>query len=290
MNKQTHCPLCKNELVKIFSSKDYLISGETFDIVECLSCTLRITSPFPSVDTIGNYYNSEDYISHSDETKGLFEFIYKFVRFYMLGKKRKLIEKSSGNRPGKLLDIGCGAGHFLHAMKETGWNVQGVDASEKAKKLVRNTFNLDIKSPPDWLNSDEKYDVITCWHSLEHIHEPWVYLDNIRTHLNPDGVLVVASPNYNSTDAKRYGPGWAAYDTPRHLYHFTTESMKKIASSCGFSIQSTHRMNFDSFYVSILSAQHIGKSFISGVLNGFISWLSAMLNREKCSSLIYIMK
>ena len=117
MNKQTHCPLCKNELVKIFSSKDYLISGETFDIVECLSCTLRITSPFPSVDTIGNYYNSEEYISHAEETKGLFEVIYKFVRSYMIGKKRKLIEKSSGNRSGKLLDIGCGAGHFLQAMK-----------------------------------------------------------------------------------------------------------------------------------------------------------------------------
>jgi len=87
MNKQTHCPICKNELVKIFSTKDYLISGETFDIVECSSCTLRITNPFPSVDTIGNYYNSEDYISHSDETKGLFEFIYKFVRSYMLDKK-----------------------------------------------------------------------------------------------------------------------------------------------------------------------------------------------------------
>ena len=139
-------------------------------------------------------------------------------------------------------------------------------------------------------NVDEKYDIITCWHSLEHIHEPWVYLDKIRTHLNPEGVLVVALPNYNSTDANRYGSGWAAYDTPRHLYHFTTESMEKIASSCGFSIQSMHRMNFDSFYVSILSSQHIGKSFISGVLNGFISWLSAMFNREKCSSLIYIMK
>ena len=94
MNKHTHCPLCKNELVKIFSSKDYLISGETFDIVECLSCTLRITSPFPGVDTIGNYYNSEDYISHSDETKGLFEIIYKFVRSYMLGNEKNGLECS----------------------------------------------------------------------------------------------------------------------------------------------------------------------------------------------------
>ena len=208
----------------------------------------------------------------------------------MLDKKRKLIEKYSVNRNGKLLDIGCGAGHFLNAMKKTGWNVQGVDASEKARELVSNSFNLDIKSPLDWLNSDEKYDVITCWHSLEHIHEPWVYLEKIRTHLNSDGVLVVALPNYNSTDAKRYGSSWAAYDTPRHLYHFTIESMEKIASLCGFSIQSMHRMNFDSFYVSILSAKHMGKSFFSGVLNGFNSWLSAMFNRKKCSSLIYIMK
>ena len=267
-----------------------MISGENLDIVECLTCTLRITSPFPSADTIGDYYNSKDYISHSDESKGLFDLIYKFVRLHMLDKKRKLIEKSSGNRNGKLLDIGCGAGHFLNAMKKTGWNVQGVDVSEKARELVSNSFNLDVKSPLDWLNSDEKYDVITCWHSLEHIHEPWIYLDKIRTHLNPDGVLVVALPNYNSTDAKRYGSSWAAYDTPRHLYHFTIESMEKIASLCGFSIQSMHRMNFDSFYVSILSAKHMGKSFFSGIFNGFISWLSAKFNRKKCSSLIYIMK
>ena len=277
-------------MIKIFSTKDYLISGEKFDIVECLTCTLRITSPFPSADTIGDYYNSKDYISHSDESKGLFDLIYKFVRLHMLDKKRKLIEKSSGHRNGKLLDIGCGAGHFLNVMKKTGWNVQGVDVSEKARELVSNSFNLDVKSPLDWLNSDEKYDVITCWHSLEHIDEPWIYLDKIRTHLNPDGVLVVALPNYNSTDAKRYGSSWAAYDTPRHLYHFTIESMEKIASLCGFSIQSMHRMNFDSFYVSILSAKHMGKSFFSGVLNGFNSWLSAMFNRKKCSSLIYIMK
>ena len=195
MNKQTHCPLCKDELKKIFSTKDYLISGEKFDIVECLTCKLRITSPFPSADIIGDYYNSKDYISHSDESKGLFDLIYKFVRSYMLDKKRKLIEKYSVNRDGKLLDIGCGTGHFLNAMKKTGWNVQGVDASEKARELVSNSFNLDVKSPLDWLNSDEKYDVITCWHSLEHIHEPWVYLDKIRTHLNPEGVLVVALPN-----------------------------------------------------------------------------------------------
>ena len=290
MKIQTHCPLCKNELINIFSTKDYLISGEKFDIVECLSCTLRITSPFPNEDAIGDYYNSKDYISHADESNGLFDLIYKFVRSYMLDKKRKLIEKTSGNRNGKLLDIGCGAGHFLNAMNKTGWNVQGVDVSKKARELVSNSFNLEVKSPLDWLNSNEKYDVITCWHSLEHIHEPWVYLDKIRTHLNPDGVLVVALPNYNSNDAKRYGPSWAAYDTPRHLYHFTIESMEKITSLCGFSIQSIHRMNFDSFYVSILSSKHMGKSFISGVLNGFISWLSAKFNRKKCSSLIYIMK
>ena len=159
---------------------------------------------------------------------------------------------------------------------------------KKSKELLDNLNKITQKPKSQFQR--EKYDVITCWHSLEHIHEPWIYLDKIRTHLNPDGVLVVALPNYNSTDAKRYGSSWAAYDTPRHLYHFTIESMEKIASLCGFSIQSMHRMNFDSFYVSILSAKHMGNSFFSGILNGFISWLSAKFNRKKCSSLIYIMK
>ena len=290
MKDQTHCPLCKSELKKVYTTKDYLVSGEIFDIVECSSCRLRLTSPFPDKDKIGSYYESDEYISHAEETKGLLDSIYNMVRSYMLGRKRNLVEKSAGKKQGSILDIGCGAGHFLKTMKNSDWHVKGVDASQKARELVKNEFGINVESPNDWLNSDEKYDIITCWHSLEHVHEPWVYLEKIKTQLNSDGVLIVALPNYESTDAKKYGAKWAAYDAPRHLYHFTPTSMDKIMFANEFLITGIHRMPFDAFYVSILSSLHCGKSTFTGMWHGFISWMVALVNKEQCSSLIYIIK
>lgn len=290
MKDQTHCPLCKSELKKVYATKDYLVSGEIFDIVECSSCRLRLTSPFPDKDKIGSYYESDEYISHAEETKGLLDSIYNMVRSYMLGRKSNLVEKSAGKKQGSILDIGCGAGHFLKTMKNSDWHVKGVDASQKARELVKNEFGINVESPNDWLNSDDKYDIITCWHSLEHVHEPWVYLEKIKTQLNSDGVLIVALPNYESTDAKKYGAKWAAYDAPRHLYHFTPTSMDKIMFANEFLITGIHRMPFDAFYVSILSSLHGGKSTFTGMWHGFISWMVAFVNKEQCSSLIYIIK
>ena len=290
MINQTHCPLCHQELKTVLTTKDYLVSGKKFDIVECSNCRLRLTSPFPEKEALGGYYESDEYISHADETKGLFDSMYNLVRSYMLGRKRNIVEKSSGKKQGTILDIGCGAGHFLNSMKENGWDVKGVDASQKARELVKSQYEIDGMTPEDWLSSEEAYDVITCWHSLEHVYEPWNYLEKIKTQLSSDGVLIVALPNYESTDGNIYGSNWAAYDTPRHLYHFTPSSIEKIMFNNEFLIDQIYRMFFDSFYISLLSSQHIGKSMISGIWNGFVSWLSCWVNKEKCSSLIYVMK
>lgn len=290
MINQTHCPLCRQELKTVFTTKDFLVSGEKFDIVECSDCRLRLTSPFPDKDKLGSYYESDEYISHTGETKGLFDSTYNMVRSYTLGRKINIVEKSSRKKQGAILDIGCGAGHFLNTMKANGWNVKGVDASRKARELVNSQFNIDVITPEVWLNSDETYDVITCWHSLEHVYEPWDYLEKIKTQLNHGGVLIVALPNYESTDGNKYRADWAAYDTPRHLYHFTHSSMEKIMTANGFNIEDINRMPFDAFYISVLSARTAGRSPISGIWNGFVSWLFSMVNKKKCSSLIYIMK
>ena len=284
------CPICKSEMKFIFSTKDYLVSGESFDIIECDSCFLRITNPFPNEQNIGNYYSSNDYISHNDNASGIYDHIYGFVRSYQLNKKKKLIKKYCNKINGKILDIGCGAGDFLDVMKKGHWDINGVDTSEKARGIVNNKLNIEVMDPDSWIKSDTQYDVITCWHSLEHVHEPWMYLDKIKKSLNPDGILIVALPNYHSTDAKMYKEFWAAYDTPRHLYHFTKESINKIVYPHGFNIRSIYRMNFDPFYVSILSARHMGKSVIYGLINGFNSWLSSIFSINKCSSLIFIIK
>ncbi|MFQ6677614.1 MAG: class I SAM-dependent methyltransferase [Fidelibacterota bacterium] len=290
MIEQTNCPICKRELKNLFTTKDYLVSKDNFDIMECPSCRLGITSPFPEKDIIGSYYESDEYISHSDQTRSLFDGVYKMVRSIMLSKKRRLVESALGRKTGKLLDMGCGTGHFLNMMKSNGWDVAGIDASIKARTFVKNQFGISVNSQTEWLNSDEKYDIITCWHSLEHVHEPWIYLEKIRMQLNTNGVLIAALPNYESTDADKYGADWAAYDVPRHLYHFSPHSAEKIMTGNGFSIMDIRRMQFDGFYVSMLSAQHRGQSAISGLWNGLVSWVSSLLNKEKCSSLIYVMK
>jgi len=284
------CPICTTEMKFKFATKDYLVTGESFDIVECEACSIRTTTPFPDKKIIGNYYSSDDYISHDDKVSGIFDSIYGLVRAYQLNKKKKLIGKYFNKSNGKILDIGCGAGDFLQYMKENHWNINGVDTSNKARKIANKKLNIKVMDPKDWINNKEKYDVITCWHSLEHVHEPWVYLDKIKKSLTLDGFLIVALPNYQSTDAKIYKEFWAAYDTPRHLYHFTIKSMNKTIKPHGLNIESIYRMNFDPFYVSMLSAKHMGKSFMSGLINGFKSWTLSIFSKDKCSSLIFIIK
>ena len=284
------CPICTTEMKFKFVTKDYLVTGESFDIVECEACSIRTTTPFPDKKIIGNYYSSDDYISHDDKVSGIFDSIYGLVRTYQLNKKKKLIGKYFNKSNGKVLDIGCGAGDFLQYMKENHWNINGVDTSNKARKIANKKLNIKVMDPKDWINNKEKYDVITCWHSLEHVHEPWVYLDKIKKSLTLDGFLIVALPNYQSTDAKIYKEFWAAYDTPRHLYHFTIKSMNKTIKPHGLNIESIYRMNFDPFYVSMLSAKHMGKSFMSGLINGFKSWTLSIFSKDKCSSLIFIIK
>ena len=284
------CPICTREMKFKFVTKDYLVTGESFDIVECEACSIRTTTPFPDKKIIGNYYSSDDYISHDDKVSGIFDSIYGLVRTYQLNKKKKLIGKYFNKSNGKILDIGCGAGDFLQYMKENHWNINGVDTSNKARKIAKKKLNIKVMDPKDWINNKEKYDVITCWHSLEHVHEPWVYLDKIKKSLTLDGFLIVALPNYQSTDAKIYKEFWAAYDTPRHLYHFTIKSMNKTIKPHGLNIESIYRMNFDPFYVSMLSAKHMGKSFMSGLINGFKSWTLSIFSKDKCSSLIFIIK
>ena len=284
------CPICTTEMKFKFVTKDYLVTGESFDIVECEACSIRTTTPFPDKKIIGNYYSSDDYISHDDKVSGIFDSIYGLVRTYQLNKKKKLIGEYFNKSNGKILDIGCGAGDFLQYMKENHWNINGVDTSNKARKIANKKLNIKVMDPKDWINNKEKYDVITCWHSLEHVHEPWVYLDKIKKSLTLDGFLIVALPNYQSTDAKIYKEFWAAYDTPRHLYHFTIKSMNKTIKPHGLNIESIYRMNFDPFYVSMLSAKHMGKSFMSGLINGFKSWTLSIFSKDKCSSLIFIIK
>ncbi|HKP31455.1 MAG TPA: class I SAM-dependent methyltransferase [Chitinophagaceae bacterium] len=284
------CPICfSKEIVYALTANDHFFSKENFEIWECRNCTGRFTQNIPASSAIGKYYNSTQYISHSDTQEGIINKLYHRVRTITLRQKQKLIEKINLTKKGKLLEIGAGTGLFANYMQKAGWDVIALEPDEVARKKaedlgiqVQNLSELPDLQP-------EFFDVITLWHVLEHVHELHNYIDQFKKILKPGGNLIIAVPNFISADAKHYGTFWAAYDVPRHLYHFNPDAMKLLMHTHGFEVIKTYPQWFDSFYVSLLSEKYkSGKaSLIKGGFSGLLSNLKASGNRNKCSSLIY---
>jgi 2-polyprenyl-3-methyl-5-hydroxy-6-metoxy-1,4-benzoquinol methylase len=276
----------------VITASDYLITKEKFDIIECKECTLRFTSPIPSETEIDIFYKSDEYISHSDKGKSLINKIYKIVQKITLRSKRQIVEKMVTEQNGTFLDFGCGSGDFLHTMQQSGWKVSGVEVNESARKIAEYKLEISISSPNEFLNDDIKYDVITMWHSLEHLHDLKKYLQKITTSLNTNGVLMIALPNYLSFDAKHYKENWAAYDVPRHLYHFSFESIVNLLNEFGFKLIKYRHLPFDPFYVSLLSELFVKRerNIISAMWIGLKSYLGGAKNARKGSSILYIFK
>lgn len=286
------CPVCQSpDFKEVLRAKDHTVSGETFGIVHCDRCTHRFTHPVPDAQAIGPYYQSEDYISHSNTSKGLINSLYQRVRKITLRSKRKLVESFAGKSTGSILDIGCGTGAFLGTMKNAGWEVTGLEPDPGARKNALDLWGIEALPGEAFYDLEEgKYDLVSMWHVLEHVHDLEGYLDKIHRLLKPGGKFIVAVPNYTSWDAQKYGPGWAAYDVPRHLYHFSPESMRHLVERKGFTSVDTKRMPFDSFYVAMLSERYRRGSLISAFWNGFCSWWVALSQKNRCSSLIYLLE
>lgn len=293
MSSNVSCPLCGSEQTFfVLSAMDHTVSNESFSILECRQCSGRFTQNVPTASEIGKYYQSELYISHTNSSQGLFNKLYQLVRNYSLVSKRKLVCAHTKKTGGDLLDYGCGTGSFLYEMKANGWNVHGIEpdpgAAEKASKLT----GISVDGP-DKLghHSPKSFDVITLWHVLEHVHELNDTLTNFKNTIKKDGLLFIAVPNYQSFDASYYHQYWAAYDVPRHLYHFSKKSMEILIKKNGFRIESVLPMWFDSFYVSLLSEKYkknpLGPLFAFVI--GSLSNLAAFFN-GKSSSLIYVIK
>jgi predicted SAM-dependent methyltransferase len=156
---------------------------------------------------------------------------------------------------------------------------------------VASSKNIQLHDPSNLFSYDESsFDAITLWHVLEHLHDLHGYGDRFRKLLRLTGKLILAVPNYISHDATHYGSSWAAYDVPRHLYHFSPDAMTILLRDHGFSIKEIHPQWFDSFYVSLLSEQYKnGKSnLIKGGWEGLVSDINTMKKKENSSSLIYV--
>lgn len=289
---QYPCPDCNGEHFAAFHTcRDYTVSGELFTLAKCKRCHMVITLEPPAPEQIGSYYKSENYVSHSDTNKGLFFRLYHIARRWMLGTKRRLIEQQSGKTAGQLLDWGCGTGYFADAMQRAGWQVQGIEADQDARNYARQKFNLSVIAPQEVARLPEKrYDCISFWHVLEHLHDLKGTLTAISRLLAPGGIVVIALPNHQSYDAWYYGRYWAAWDVPRHLWHFAPHNIERLMAANGFSLRAKQTMPFDPFYVALLSEKYRQKrlGFINGMLEGFISLLKGYADVNRSSSIIYV--
>ena len=286
------CPWCNSENNHQFLKlKDYFLTQEEFEILECEDCKLLFTSPCPAPDKIGNYYKSEDYLSHNEEKKGLFARIYNKVKKINIKNKFK-IATSSQQSAVSILDIGCGVGDFLLYAKEKGCNVTGIEPSEDARKIAEKKLDCKISSPEELQNiPDNSFDIITMWHVLEHVADLKTEIHHLQRILKKDGRLVLALPNYKSYDAEYYKDKWAAYDVPRHLSHFSQTSIKNIFKETNLQLIDIKPLKWDSFYISMLSEQYLNSknSFLKGILTGWKSNRKARKSGEY-SSLVYIFK
>ncbi len=290
----TQCPCCGSfRISRSLTAKDFTVSGEEFEIWECGDCTLRFTQNVPNAASIWPYYQSAAYVSHSDTREGLINRLYHFVREYTLKSKIKLVCAATQLRKGKLLDVGAGTGAFANAMSKAGWEVTGLEPDETARKNAEAKYTLVLQSSETLYSLDEEqFDAITMWHVLEHVHDLQGYLEKFHGVLKQNGKLIIAVPNYTSYDAKLYHDSWAAYDVPRHLYHFSPHSMETLAAFKGFTVKDFRPMWFDSFYVCMLSEKYkYGRgNMMAAFLNGLVSNIKAMRNNKKCSSVIYVLE
>ena len=290
----TNCPSCNSSnIYKHLQAKDYTVSNELFDIFLCKDCTLAFTQNIPGQNEIGKYYQSQNYISHSDTKQGFISKIYHAVRNITLVSKKNIVQKFTKKQIGNLLDVGAGTGAFVNIMQQTSWQVLGLEPDEIARANAKNKFAIELQNPQDlFMLKQNNFDAITMWHVLEHIHTLKEYLQQFNKLLNENGKLFIAVPNYTSYDAQHYKAFWAGLDVPRHLYHFSPKSMEILANNMGFKIVKTLPMWFDSVYVSMLSEQYkTGKNnFIKAIFIGLVSNAKAIFNSKKCSSVIYVLE
>lgn len=289
--KLNQCPICHSPNFSNFMVvKDHAVSQESFSISKCQDCGFLFTNPRPDPESIEQYYRSEHYISHADKASNLTNFAYKIVRTITLRQKVKWLNTFTRTK-GKLLDYGCGTGSFLNAAKKDGWEVTGFEPNRTASEAARKKYNLDVLESSNELESRKKFDAITLFHVLEHIHDLDTSMDLLLSKLKRRGVLFIAVPNHYSVDYQIYKEYWAALDVPRHLYHFTPQTFEKLAKKHGLKIRNTLPLTFDSYYASLLSEKYKGSKnpIINAIKNGYLSNQLGKKEKNKYSSLLFVL-
>ncbi|WP_439130840.1 class I SAM-dependent methyltransferase [Polaribacter sp.] len=273
-------------LIPFLECKDFTVSGEVYQVQRNLDFDMLVTTPVPK--NLGDYYKSEDYISHTDSKKTVFDKVYQGVKNITLKRKLKLIN-SFKTKEKNILDVGAGTGDFLKVCKNNSWNVFGTEPNLEARNIAQKKGVILLEDLSEF--KTQKFDVITLWHVLEHVENLEEYITTLHTLLAEKGRLIIAVPNYKSYDAKYYKEFWAAFDVPRHLWHFSQKSILKLFSTVHLKVDKTLPMKFDAYYVSLLSEKYkTGKmNPIKSFYRGFVSNRKAKTTKEY-SSLIYVLK
>jgi SAM-dependent methyltransferase len=288
-----NCPLCSSGQFSFISEiEDHALSKEKFSLYQCKNCSLTFTNPRPKIQSSHSYYAFKNYASHQKTLASFQDLIYHEIRKVNLRGKLKLINRLRPEK-GFLLDYGTGTGYFPREAKKDGWSVSAIEPNENAiENGVFSTTFSDLSKLP----KEAKFDIITLFHVLEHVHALKETLHHLKSLLNSEGYLILALPNCESYDAKMYGNHWAAYDVPRHLYHFNPTSTLHLASLYGYEIVQKLPMIYDSYYVSLLSEKYKNPhlpfplQWIKAILNGFLSNHKAKLKGQNYSSILYILK
>ncbi len=286
------CPICQcKQTQRVYVTKDFFLSQEEFEIWECTSCRVRFTVPVPSEEEIKNYYKKDEYYSHITTHKSFIFYIYDFIRKVNLRKKNKFIQENLHINKGRLLDVGCGSGDFLLYMSNCGWNCTGVEPDEQSRNYLNAMNKFTVFSSLDEVKIETGFDLITFWHVIEHFHQPTEAIQKAYHLLNDDGVLLIAVPNYDSPDAEYFMSYWAAWDVPRHLFHFNKQSLSYLLNHNLFHISRFSGLYFDVFYISYLSQKYLKKfmPLITGAIVGLRLWIKAKLQNNP-SSLVVIAK
>ncbi|MCD4737313.1 MAG: methyltransferase domain-containing protein [Bacteroidales bacterium] len=287
-----NCPICGSKEIHLFlKSRDYFFTKEEFTVDLCNNCGFKFTNPRPFELDSTKYYQTEDYISHSNTDKSVFSRIYKKVRRINIKSKYSLVSKYSHNK-GNILDIGSGTGEFLLFLKKNGWNTFGIEPDINARNYAIQNYNLEVSDISSLNNFENDYfEIITLWHVLEHIYNFKDQVKSVKLKLKSEGIVFVAVPNAGSWDARHYNEIWAGYDLPRHISHFEIPTIQKLFNEVGFEILAIKPMKFDAFYISLLSEgyQKGGSKFFA-LLNGLRSNFSGMKDIGNFSSIIFVLR
>ena len=246
--ERVDCIICDSNMSTPFIKVSDRFGSESFQIVEC-ECGFKYLSPRPKSENISIYYDDENYDPHRKHKYSLYHIIYSWVQDRAI--KWKYYKISKFTNIGKLLDIGGGGGEFCSYLKKCGWQVSLQDNSARARKLSLDNGVDCLKNLNDI--KKEQFDLITMWHSIEHIHGIDSLFKSLDKLIAVDGTLVVAVPNFNAPERKWYNEDWAPWDAPRHLYHFNYEQLIILLEKYGWKVKSSNKMIQDTPYNILLS-------------------------------------